>query len=179
MPEEGSTASNHEELQPLLERADASGLVEASELQEALELLDLDPTDVEQLHKELEERGIEVVDRRNKEPAPPLPGTETLETTTDALQLFLREIGRHPLLTAADEVELSKRIERGDMEAKKRSPASRRSRRSPTRRASRSSRRSRCGPRRAHRPVSTSRSASRRTRSSATSWPGASRSPTR
>ena len=42
-----------------------------------------------------------------------------LETTTDALQLFLREIGRHPLLTAADEVELSKRIERGDLEAKK------------------------------------------------------------
>jgi RNA polymerase primary sigma factor len=120
MPEEGSTASNHEELQPLLERADASGLVEAAELQEALELLDLDPIEVEQLHKELEERGIEVVDRRSKEPAPPLPGTETLETTTDALQLFLREIGRHPLLTAADEVELSKRIERGDMEAKKR-----------------------------------------------------------
>src|SRR4249920_29326 len=120
MPDEGSNASNHEELQPLLERADASGLVEASELQEALELLDLDPADVEQLHKELEERGIEVVDRRIKEPAPPLPGTESLETTTDALQLFLREIGRHPLLTAADEVELSKRIERGDMEAKKR-----------------------------------------------------------
>ena len=120
MPDEGSTANNHEELQPLLERADASGLVEASELQEALELLDLDPVEVEQLHKELEERGIEVVDRRSKEPAPPLPGTESLETTTDALQLFLREIGRHPLLTAADEVELSKRIERGDMEAKKR-----------------------------------------------------------
>jgi RNA polymerase primary sigma factor len=120
MPDEGSTSSNHEELQPLLERADASGLVEAAELQEALELLDLDPGEVEQLHKELEERGIEVVDRRNKEPAPPLPGTESLETTTDALQLFLREIGRHPLLTAADEVELSKRIERGDLEAKKR-----------------------------------------------------------
>ena len=43
-----------------------------------------------------------------------------LETTTDALQLFLREIGRHPLLTAADEVELSKRIERDDMAAKQR-----------------------------------------------------------
>ena len=109
----------HEELQPLLERAEASGVVEVGELREALELLDLDPADVEHLHKELEERGIEVVDRQ-KEPAPPLPGTESLETTTDALQLFLREIGRHPLLTAADEVELSKRIERGDMEAKKR-----------------------------------------------------------
>ncbi|HXV35005.1 MAG TPA: sigma-70 family RNA polymerase sigma factor, partial [Gaiellaceae bacterium] len=118
MPDERSIAGQHEELQPLLERADASGVVEAVELREALELLDLDPGDVEALHKELEERGIEVVDRQ-KEPVP-VPGTEVLETTTDALQLFLREIGRHPLLTAADEVELSKRIERGDMAAKQR-----------------------------------------------------------
>ena len=34
--------------------------------------------------------------------------------TTDALQLFLNEAGRYPLLTAAEEVELAKRIERGD-----------------------------------------------------------------
>jgi RNA polymerase primary sigma factor len=39
-------------------------------------------------------------------------------TTTDALQLFLNEAGRYPLLTAAQEVELAKRIERGDKEAK-------------------------------------------------------------
>src|SRR5262249_252428 len=38
--------------------------------------------------------------------------------TADALQLFLNEIGRYPLLTAAQEVELAKRIERGDMRAK-------------------------------------------------------------
>jgi RNA polymerase primary sigma factor len=121
MPDEQrSIVSQHEELLPLVERADASGVVELIELREALELLDLDPGEVEALHKELEERGIEVVDRQ-KEPAPvAAPGTEVLETTTDALQLFLREIGRHPLLTAADEVELSKRIERGDLEAKKR-----------------------------------------------------------
>jgi RNA polymerase primary sigma factor len=46
--------------------------------------------------------------------------TAPVETTTDALQLFLREAGRHQLLTAAQEVELAKRIERGDMEAKER-----------------------------------------------------------
>jgi len=39
--------------------------------------------------------------------------------TTDALQLFLRDAGRHPLLTAAQEVALTKRIERGDLEAKR------------------------------------------------------------
>ncbi len=40
--------------------------------------------------------------------------------TTDALQLFLNELQRYPLLTAADEVELAKRIEQGDLEAKER-----------------------------------------------------------
>jgi RNA polymerase primary sigma factor len=40
--------------------------------------------------------------------------------TTDSLQLFLDEIGRYPLLTAAEEIELAKRIERGDLEAKER-----------------------------------------------------------
>ena len=40
--------------------------------------------------------------------------------TTNALQLFLNEAGRHPLLTPAEEIELSKRIERGDLEAKER-----------------------------------------------------------
>lgn len=39
-------------------------------------------------------------------------------STTDALQLFLREIGKVKLLTAAEEVQLAKRIERGDMDAK-------------------------------------------------------------
>ncbi|MFT4048838.1 MAG: sigma-70 family RNA polymerase sigma factor [Solirubrobacterales bacterium] len=39
-------------------------------------------------------------------------------TTTDSLQLFLKEIGRVNLLTAAEEVQLAKRIERGDMDAK-------------------------------------------------------------
>src|SRR3712207_9007812 len=40
------------------------------------------------------------------------------EASTDALQLFLKDIGRVPLLTAAQEVELAKRIERGDHSAK-------------------------------------------------------------
>src|SRR5918992_753316 len=40
--------------------------------------------------------------------------------TTDALQLFLNELGRYPLLTAAEEIDLAKRIERGDLAAKER-----------------------------------------------------------
>jgi RNA polymerase primary sigma factor len=119
-----------EELQQLLEAAEATGVVDHADLLEAVEALELEAQDVEALLRELEDRGIEVVDRRNAaaaEPAPEPASTKAqdpfdsgVETTTDALQLFLREIGRHPLLTAADEVELAKRIERGDMAAKQR-----------------------------------------------------------
>jgi len=45
---------------------------------------------------------------------------EVAEATSDSLQLFLRDISQRPLLTAAEEVELAKRIERGDTEAKNR-----------------------------------------------------------
>jgi hypothetical protein len=49
--DEAPNVSQHEELQPLLERADASGVIEAGELREALEILDLDPIDVETLQE--------------------------------------------------------------------------------------------------------------------------------
>src|SRR6266545_1929021 len=106
-----TTALTNEEIQHLFERGEAAGFLDATELTEALDALEVEPADVEAFYRELEERNIEVVEAP-KEPA--------REPTADALQLFLREIGRHPLLTAADEVELSKRIERGDMEAKRR-----------------------------------------------------------
>ena len=44
----------------------------------------------------------------------------TVDPTLDSVQLFFRQASRYPLLTAADEVELAKRIERGDVEAKDR-----------------------------------------------------------
>jgi RNA polymerase primary sigma factor len=42
------------------------------------------------------------------------------ESATDSLQIFLNQASRYPLLTAADEVALAKRIERGDVDAKDR-----------------------------------------------------------
>jgi RNA polymerase primary sigma factor len=100
----------------LLETAELQGTVRQSELQELVETTELDELELDALHQELDRRGIDVVedDRAEEPPLPPQP----FETTTDALQLFLREAGRHPLLTAAQEVELAKRIERGDAEAK-------------------------------------------------------------
>ena len=110
----------NEELATLLDAAETSGQLRAFELQETLEPLDLDPLETEAVYSELDRRGIEVLEGAEKEATPPPPSTQPTETTTDALQLFLREAGRHALLTAAQEVELAKRIERGDMEAKQR-----------------------------------------------------------
>ena len=111
----------HDELRPLLESAEASGTIRRLELTELLEPHELAPFELEALELELEARGFELVDEpEKKEPVPALPPPQPLESTTDALQLFLREAGRHALLTAAEEVSLAKRIERGDGLAKQR-----------------------------------------------------------
>jgi RNA polymerase primary sigma factor len=111
------------ELRPLLEASEGSGTIRRVELQELLEPHELDSLETEALERELEARGFELVDlvveeKKEPEPAPPPLVLQPLESTTDALQLFLREAGRHPLLTAAQEVRLAKRIERGDGAAK-------------------------------------------------------------
>ncbi len=116
-----------EELTTLLEASESSGQLRQVELVEVLEPLELDPLETEAVYQELDRRGIELLaePEREAEPEPPPektapPTAQPLETTTDALQLFLREAGRHQLLTAAQEVELAKRIERGDGAAKQR-----------------------------------------------------------
>ena len=111
-----------DELRRLVDAAEERGTLLQSELGEALEPLGLDPLEVYTLQRELEKRSIDVVDDAAAEEAPVavVAPPVTAETTTDALQLFLREAGRHPLLTAAQEVELAKRIERGDPRAKER-----------------------------------------------------------
>jgi RNA polymerase primary sigma factor len=122
---------SNEELATLLEAGETSGQVRQAELQEILEPLELDALEIDALYMELDRRGIELLNEepeKEKEaaaaaPAPsPSPPAATIpvETTTDALQLFLREAGRHQLLTAAQEVELAKKIEGGDLLAKQR-----------------------------------------------------------
>ena len=73
------------------------------------------------LYEQLEPRHIDLRDDcgRDAEPAP-VDDLALASATTDTLQLFLNEIGRHRLLTPDEEIELSKRIERGDLDAKDR-----------------------------------------------------------
>jgi RNA polymerase primary sigma factor len=104
-----------EDLRALLEAAELRGSLRPAELAEVVEAHELDALEIDAVHRELDRRGIELTEA---EPEPPQAFGPTIESTTDALQLFLREAGQHALLSAAQEVELAKRIERGDSGAK-------------------------------------------------------------
>ena len=110
------------EAQGLLETARTSGSLTTEEISLALDELDLDAGQLDDFYTQLEELQIDVVGREVEEEE--LPVEEELvhangrEVSTDSLQLFLKDVGRVDLLTAAQEVELAKRIERGDHRAK-------------------------------------------------------------
>ena len=106
----------------LVEGWEQDGCVTFSELESAVAAGELDDELLDDVHIELERRGIEVTDDCVREGAGDsgYSNGELATVTTDSLQLFLNEIGRYPLLTAAEEVELAKRIERGDLGAKER-----------------------------------------------------------
>jgi RNA polymerase primary sigma factor len=110
------------ELTELLERGDEAGCVAVSELGALATRLELSDDDTTALHAAVESRGIEVSDDcgRAAVAATTFRNGDVAHSTTDALALFLNEVRRHPLLTAAEEVELAKRIEQGDRAAKDR-----------------------------------------------------------
>ncbi|HUQ22221.1 MAG TPA: sigma-70 family RNA polymerase sigma factor [Gaiellaceae bacterium] len=113
---------NRENLGPILDAGEESGCLNLSDFSAAVQDLDLDDDELESLYAELEDRGITLSDdcgRAATSDASYVNG-DLASATTDSLQLFLNEAGRYALLTAAEEVELAKRIELGDTEAKNR-----------------------------------------------------------
>jgi RNA polymerase primary sigma factor len=111
-----------EEAVVLLEQGERDGCLTMSEVEALVETHDLDDELTAALHEELDQRGIEITDDCVRDGAGDAAYSNggLAIATTDSLQLFLNEIGRYPLLTAEEEVELAKRIERGDLEAKER-----------------------------------------------------------
>jgi RNA polymerase primary sigma factor len=114
--DEATVTLEHEEARALVARGREAGFLTHEDVALALGELGLETHELDAFYKELEELKIEVVDEAPDEPAS--VADVVREISTDALQLFLKDIGRVPLLTAAQEVELAKRIERGDHSAK-------------------------------------------------------------
>ena len=118
-----------EELQKLVTEGLEKGFLSYDEIVNGLEEVDLTKEQIEDFYTYLIDHGIELVEGvEHKAPPheqPALAEEEkvpkldlTVEPSLDSLRLYLREIGRVPLLTADQEVYLAKRIERGDMFAK-------------------------------------------------------------
>src|SRR5450755_1959911 len=123
-----------EEVKGLINRGQQIGVLTYAEIATATGELGLDQTDIEELHGFLERADIELVEEIDPaaaaslsiERAPDKRGRRKPKTaldlkpdmTTDSLQLFLKDIGKERLLTASEEVDLAKRIERGDIDAK-------------------------------------------------------------
>jgi RNA polymerase primary sigma factor len=123
-----------DEVKGLLAKGQQVGVLSYAEITKAMSELDLDESDVEELHGFLERSEIELVEdidpaiaaSAQVERAPDKRGRRKAKAaldlkpdmTTDSLQLFLKDIGKVRLLTAQEEVDLAKRIERGDLDAK-------------------------------------------------------------
>ena len=109
-------------LAALLDRGEDRGCLELSEIDEFAQALELEDGDLGGLYEQLDARGITLRDDCGREAAPvaPVDDAALAHVTTDTLQLFLNEIGRHRLLTPDEEIDLARRIERGDLAAKER-----------------------------------------------------------
>jgi len=123
-----------DEVKGLLAKGQQVGVLSYAEITKAMSELDLDESDVEELHGFFERSEIELVEdidpaiaaSAQLERAPDKRGRRKAKAaldlkpdmTTDSLQLFLKDIGKVRLLTAQEEVDLAKRIERGDLDAK-------------------------------------------------------------
>jgi RNA polymerase primary sigma factor len=111
------------ELSAFIDRAEARGVVGEDELEQLAYEHDLDDEELAAVADELAARDVEIgvgPAGETEEPEAALTSEPASLATTDSLTLFMNEIGRHPLLTAAEEVELAKRVERGDRAAKER-----------------------------------------------------------
>ncbi|TMM26851.1 MAG: RNA polymerase sigma factor RpoD [Actinobacteria bacterium] len=119
-----------EELQKLVQEGLEKGVLNYDEIASGLDDVELSKEQVEDFYTYLIDHGVELVEgETHKHPPHEQPNLAeeevktpkldlTVEPSLDSLRLYLREIGKVPLLTADQEVYLAKRIERGDMSAK-------------------------------------------------------------
>ena len=120
-----------EQVKALVERSEERGFIEPAEFEAFVLEHDLNDEEQEQLTRELETLGLEVgqsragkekdkdADKEKDTDAEPAPAAAVATGAADSLQLFLADVGRHKLLNAAEEVQLAKLIEKGDLIAKR------------------------------------------------------------
>jgi RNA polymerase primary sigma factor len=114
--------------QNLITQGQEKGFLTLNDIADALQEQDLNTSQIEEIYSRITDTGIEIVENDDEEAGTGKSGSsepaeaplERPTSTDDSLRMYLRDIGRIPLLSAAEEVSLAKRMERGDMEAKSR-----------------------------------------------------------
>lgn len=114
-------------LKELVEKGKAKGMLTYKEIMDAFEEVELEPDQIEKIYETVENMGIDVVGDIDAELEDIQLTEEDLDLTLpegisidDPVRMYLKEIGKVPLLSADEEIDLAKRMERGDSDAKRR-----------------------------------------------------------
>lgn len=124
---DAANANRKSILKELVEKGKSKGMLTYKEIMDAFEEVELEPDQIEKIYETVENMGIDVVGDIDAEIQDLQNAEEELDLTLpegisidDPVRMYLKEIGKVPLLSADEEIELAQRMEKGDNEAKRR-----------------------------------------------------------